>query len=75
LGIPVVATDCSGGTREIFDGVEQRHLCAVGDYHSMAVKILNFLHEPPLSTNMLSLVYPMFAVETIAQSYTESLVV
>lgn len=69
LGVPVVATDCSGGTREIFEGLEADHLVEVGDVSSLAEKILKLLEFPPPIEQMRSLVYPKYATGSIAEGF------
>lgn len=71
VGLPVVATDCSGGTREIFAGVENTHLVQVGDIHQMAAKIKKFIVERPAQEQMKKLVYPQYALDRIAQCYLD----
>ena len=69
VGLPVVATDCSGGTREIFEGLETSHLVQVGDVSGLAEKILKLLEFPPTIEQMRSLVYPKYAVDSIAERF------
>jgi glycosyltransferase involved in cell wall biosynthesis len=69
--LPVVATDCSGGTREIFEGLSDAHLVAVGDVENMALKIEQFCEEPPLAGKMQAILSERYDVATIAASYCE----
>ena len=39
LGVPIVATDCRGGPREILEGIEGAHLVPVGDIQAMSAAI------------------------------------
>lgn len=67
--LPVVATDCSGGTREIFTTSPQDHLVNVGDVEAMAAKIIGFFECPPQSERMQSILSGRYDVGTIASSY------
>ncbi|MDG1302026.1 MAG: glycosyltransferase, partial [Opitutae bacterium] len=55
-GLPVVATDCSGGTREIFECNEARFLVGVGAVEELAARINCMLDESNLKDEMLTLV-------------------
>lgn len=47
LGIPVVATDCPSGPREILDGGRIAPLVDVGDYQAMAAMMMLMLDNSP----------------------------
>jgi glycosyltransferase involved in cell wall biosynthesis len=47
LGVPVVATDCPSGPREILDGGRVAPLVAVGDVAALAAAMRRTLDEPP----------------------------
>ncbi len=47
LGVPVVATDCPSGPREILDGGRIAPLVDVGDHKSLAAAITRVLDDPP----------------------------
>jgi glycosyltransferase involved in cell wall biosynthesis len=47
LGIPVVATDCPSGPREILDGGRIAPLVAVGDHEALAAAMIRVLGDPP----------------------------
>lgn len=68
-GLPVVATDCVGGTREIFKGVEARHLVQVGDFEEMAQRILLFLRKQPPNEEMQGVLSGRFDLDSVASSY------
>lgn len=68
-GLPVVATDCSGGTREIFEGVEGDFLVEVGDHDAMASKILDVLENPPIPEKMQFILTGRYDVATVANAY------
>jgi len=70
-GLPVVATDCSGGTREIFTEAPEDHLVAVGDVAGMAARIIHFLERPPEQGRMQAVLSGRYDVSTIASSYCE----
>ena len=69
--LPVVATDCSGGTREIFTESPEDHLVSVGDVVAMAAKIVDFLETPPESNQMQGILSGRYDVSSIASSYCE----
>ena len=69
--LPVVATDCSGGTREIFTEAPEGHLVAVGDVAGMAARIVDFLERPPEQGRMQAVLSGRYDVSTIASSYCE----
>lgn len=71
-GLPVVATDCSGGTREIFAGEEDRFLVDIEAVDSMAARIIDFLDHPPSAGEMQSFVSDSYSVQSVAQSYADS---
>ena len=70
-GLPVVATDCSGGTREIFSEAPEAHLVAIGDVAAMAAKIIKFLEQAPEPEEMQAILAGKYDVNTIAASYCE----
>lgn len=70
-GLAVVATDCSGGTREIFTDAPEDHLVAVADVEGMAARIIHFLELPPESAKMQAILSGKYDVSTIASSYCE----
>ncbi|WP_067560814.1 glycosyltransferase [Halofilum ochraceum] len=47
LGVPVVATDCRSGPREVLDGGRIAPLVPVGDFEAMAAAIVATLDAPP----------------------------
>lgn len=47
LGVPVVATDCPSGPREILDGGRIAPLVEVGDHAAMAAAMIRILDDPP----------------------------
>jgi len=69
--LPVVATDCSGGTREIFTEAPEDHLVAVSDVEKMAARIVDFLERPPESGSMQAILSGRYDVSTIASSYCQ----
>lgn len=69
FGLPVVATDCSGGTREIFTEMPKNHLVSVGDVDEMSEKILGFIETPPTPEAMQAVLSGRYDVSTIASCY------
>jgi glycosyltransferase involved in cell wall biosynthesis len=47
LGVPVVATDCPSGPREVLDGGRLAPLVPVGDVQALAMAIRTTLSNPP----------------------------
>lgn len=45
--VPVVATDCPSGPREILEGLPQARLCPVGEPVEFADAMMDFLDRPP----------------------------
>jgi glycosyltransferase involved in cell wall biosynthesis len=70
-GLPVVATDCSGGTREIFTGEGDRFLVEIEAVDAMAARIIEFLNHPPSAAKMQSFVSDSYSVESVAQAYAD----
>lgn len=52
LGVPVVATDCRSGPREILDGGRVAPLVPVGDVAGMAAAMQRTLQAPPSSATL-----------------------
>lgn len=69
FGVPVVATDCSGGTREVFRENEEDFLVPVGDYVAMAERILSLLDCPRSRSEMQQMIHAEFLTEKVAESY------
>jgi len=47
LGVPVVATDCPTGPREILAGGKFGHLVPIGDVIAMSIALEDILENPP----------------------------
>ncbi len=68
-GVPTLATDCSGGTREIFEGIDGHFLVPVGDVDVMAERILAFLKNPPLPGAMQAILAGRYDISSVADAY------
>jgi len=71
LGIPVVATDCPSGPREIL-GAMGNNLVPVGDPEALAQAILATLTNPPSKAMLQQMVAP-YILQQSAQSYLQVL--
>jgi glycosyltransferase involved in cell wall biosynthesis len=67
LGIPVVATDCPSGPREILDNGRFGRLTQVGDEAGLAGEILRTLDDPPSSTVLRSAAMPYSVVQATSR--------
>lgn len=72
LGVPVVATDCRSGPREILDGGRVAPLVPVGDDAALAAAIRETLASPP-SADALQAAAAEYTVERSAARYLEVL--
>ena len=72
LGVPVVATDCRSGPREILKDGAIGHLVPVGDPDALAAAMLATLSAPPDETLLKSAVRE-YTVEFSSQRYLELL--
>jgi glycosyltransferase involved in cell wall biosynthesis len=72
LGIPVVATDCPSGPREILQDGRYGKLVPVGDVNSLAAAIVETLKNPPSSAE-LKIAVSSYTVETSTLKYLQAL--
>ncbi len=72
LGVPVVATDCPSGPREILDGGKVAPLVAVGDVSTLAAAMRQILTDPPESARLRRAV-AAYSLETSSRAYLEVL--
>ena len=70
LGLPVVATQCPGGPKEILEGGRLGRLVPVGDPKALADAMLATLAKP-LAASLLRARAKDFAVEKVADTYLE----
>jgi glycosyltransferase involved in cell wall biosynthesis len=72
LGVPVVATDCQSGPREILDGGRIAPLVEVGNVERMAAAMLHTLEDPPAPESLRRAAAP-YTVEDSSRRYLELL--
>lgn len=72
LGLPVVATDCPSGPREILQGGRYGRLVPVGDASAMAKAIQDTLDNPP-DRDFLKSAISQYTVSTSTRSYLQTL--
>jgi len=72
LGVPVVATDCPSGPREILQDGKYGRLVPVEDFNSMAAAIKKTLDSPPDAGYLAEAVTP-YILETVTDRYIEIL--
>ncbi|MGE4345676.1 MAG: glycosyltransferase [Geoalkalibacter sp.] len=72
LGVPVVATDCPSGPREILAGGTVAPLVPVGDEKSLAAAILETLTHPPEPKKLIEAAAP-YNLENSSRQYLEIL--
>ncbi len=72
LGIPVVATDCPSGPREILEGGRYGKLCPVGDVEALARAMRETLQDP-LPPEVLREAVRAYTVATSTEGYLEAL--
>lgn len=68
FGIPVVSTDCPGGSKEILENGKYGKLVKVGDVEGLARAIIEILKNPPDPT-LLKARASFFSVEKSASEY------
>ncbi len=68
LGVPVVATDCPSGPREILQDGRFGPLVPVGDAEALAAAMLDTLNDP-LGSEFLQSAAQCYAVEFSARQY------
>jgi len=71
-GVPVVATDCPSGPREILEGGRYGRLVPVGDVAALAAAMQETLDSPP-ERELLIKSATRFGVESTANAYLELL--
>ena len=72
LGIPVVATDCPSGPREVLKNGRYGPLVPMGDSDAMAAAMLKVLADPPDADFLKSAVLD-YTVESSSRKYLEAL--
>jgi glycosyltransferase involved in cell wall biosynthesis len=72
LGVPVVATDCPSGPRELLDGGRYGALVAVGDDAALAQAMAATLDAPPPAAGLRRAVAD-YTVEASARAYLAAL--
>lgn len=72
LGVPVVATDCPSGPREILAGGRYGKLVPVGDAEALARAMLETLEHPPDPKTLQEAARP-YTVEASTRGYLEAL--
>lgn len=70
--IPVIATDCPSGPREILEGGRWGRLVSVGDVDAMATAIISAL-DGKVATAPLSVLEEKYGIENIVEEYLEVL--
>ena len=54
IGVPVVATDCPGGTREILDGGKAGRLVRIGDHQGLAAAMVEALKDTTATKRLVA---------------------
>jgi glycosyltransferase involved in cell wall biosynthesis len=72
LGVPVVATDCRSGPRELLDGGRHAPLVPVGDVEALAAAMTRMLDQPA-DREALRAAVQDYRLETSARQYLEAL--
>jgi glycosyltransferase involved in cell wall biosynthesis len=72
LGVPVVATDCRSGPRELLAGGRYGPLVAVGDHEALAMAMLATLQAPPFADRLREAAAD-YTVEAAAAGYLDAL--
>lgn len=70
LGVPVVSTDCPGGSREVLKGGQWGYLSPVGDAYALAASIILALDAPKVVDRRE--VLATYGVETAALGYLKA---
>jgi len=72
VGVPVVATDCPSGPREILQDGDYGPLVPVGDYQALAAAMVATLRNPPPRKLLQDAARP-YEIETATSAYVKAL--